>query len=199
MVLIGIGIAICFGVILTLVVLLIVLSIFVPGGFPVVIVALWAFALSVAIATSPSLQQELNDALASPEPVVLIGKPDSFYDPENDASEESARFSLWAKQLDEWIATSANEKKLKVVVVFRYTLAGALQTPAWSEKDTLTSRNCVTLFVKNKTDGLLHESDCMADWKAYELGASWLLGAPVSEEIERSFKPTPVVARGKVL
>jgi hypothetical protein len=108
--------------------------------------------------------------------------------------DESIRFSHWADELNEWSATSAKEKKLKVVVVWRNVLAEALQTPAL--KDSLEStKDCVTLFVKNKTDGLLRESDCMADGKAYELGASWLLGAPVSEEIERSFKPTPVVAR----
>jgi hypothetical protein len=95
----------------------------------------------------------------------------------------------WSHYLNTW-AQSAS-KKIKIIVVPTDVLAGALQSPSLSE-------SCATLFVRNKTEGLLYTDDCVPqlDIDTYEEGADWLLGATRSGGTDRHMKPTAVAIRG---
>jgi hypothetical protein len=127
--------------------------------------------------------QRVNRALASPEPVVFMAVPAELLSP---IEETTGR---WMPAMIEF-ENSPRGKDLKVILAPLEVLAKALQTP------TLGDRGCVTLFVKNRTEGLLYYSGyCAVDVETYEQGASWLEGAPVPDYIPESFKMTPVVVR----
>jgi hypothetical protein len=134
--------------------------------------------------------KDVNRALASPEPVVLIGVPAEFLHPETIDGDAAETQADWATYLNEWIKESANKKKLKIIVVPLNVLADALQTPILEEDD------CATLFVKNKTEGLLFDAYCVPQIEEYDLGAKWLEGLASPREIAQiGFKATAVVAR----
>jgi len=127
--------------------------------------AMWLLALSshLTIAAEATLH-DVNRALASPEPVVLIGVPAEFLHPETIDGDAAETQDDWAHYLNAWMAASAKKNKLKVIVVPLGVLAGALQTPA------LKGNNCATLFVKNRTEGLLFNEYCVPQIEAYVLG-----------------------------
>jgi hypothetical protein len=145
------------------------------------------------IAAEASLK-DVNHALASPEPVVLIGVPASFLNPEslNDSDDGAAEAQDdWSYYLNEWVQTTANKRKLNIVVVPMNTLSQALQNPALKGQ-------CATLFVKNRTEGLLFDSYCVPQVEDYELGAKWLDGTASAHDVaEHDFKATAVVARAR--
>jgi hypothetical protein len=130
---------------------------------------------------------DVNRALASGKPVVLIGVPASFLDGDSDDSEVA---SDWADRLGIWIENTADKKNLKVVIVPDQVLTKVLQKPVIQEDD------CVALFVKNKTEGLLAQHSCVMDPEGYDVGAKWLEGTASPDEItEAGYKTTAVVAR----
>jgi hypothetical protein len=146
-----------------------------------------------AIAAEASLG-DVTRALASPEPVVLIGVPASFLNPESlkDSDDDAAEAQDdWSYYLDEWARTTANKRKLNIVVVPMNILSQALQRPALKGQ-------CVTLFVKNRTEGLLFDAHCVPHVEDYDLGAKWLDGTASAHDIaEHDFKTTAVVARAR--
>jgi hypothetical protein len=133
--------------------------------------------------------KDVTSALASSEPVIIIGVPAEFLHPDSIEGDAIETQSDWATYLNEWMEKSAKEKKIKVIVVPLAVLTKALQKPVFKGAD------CVTLYVRNRTEGLLYDSDCVPGVETYDRGAGWLLGAPASDEIKRLFKTTPVVAR----
>jgi hypothetical protein len=127
--------------------------------------------------------QRVNRELASPEPIIFMAVPAELLSPFEETT------GRWMPAMTEF-EKSPRGTNLKVVLVPLEVLAKALQTP------TLGNRGCVTLFVKNRTEGLLYYSGyCAVDVETYELGASWLEGAPVPDHIPEGFKMTPVVVR----
>ena len=139
-----------------------------------------------------STVKDVNRALASSEPVVLIGVPADFLHPETIEDDSVEAVSDWAYYLNDWIKNS--EKKLKAVIVQHDILARALQTPVFRKK-----KSCATLFVKNRTEGLLHyDNNCVLFQETYGVGAKWLEGAASVSELEQhGFKNTAVIARGQ--
>lgn len=134
--------------------------------------------------------KDVNRALASAEPVVLIGVPATFLHPETIEDDTAETQSDWAYYLNEWIQTSASRKKFKIIVVPMNILAGTLQRP-------VLKGYCATLFVKNKSEGLLFDAYCVPQVADYDVGAKWLAGTASPHDIaEHSFKTTAVVARG---
>jgi hypothetical protein len=134
--------------------------------------------------------KDVNRALASPEPVVLIGVPAEFLHPETIEGDAAETQGDWAYYLNEWIEASANKKKLEVIVVPLNVLAGALKTPV------LRGHDCATLFVKNKIEGLLFDAYCVPQMEEYALGAKWLEGTASPREIAQiGLKTTAVLAR----
>jgi hypothetical protein len=145
----------------------------------------WSHFPTAAAASS----KNVNRALASAEPVVLIGVPAAFLHPETIGDDSAESQSDWAFYLNEWIQTSASKKKLKIVVVPMNILAGALKRP-------VLKGYCATLFVKNKTEGLLFDAYCVPQIADYDVGANWLEGTASPHDIaEHGFKTTAVVAR----
>jgi hypothetical protein len=127
--------------------------------------------------------QRVNRALASAEPVIFMAVPADLLSPFEETT------GRWMPAMTGF-ENSPRGKNLTVFLVPLEVLAKALQTPA------LGDRGCVTLFVKNRTEGLLYYSGyCAVGAETYELGASWLEGAPVPDHIPESFKMTPVVVR----
>jgi hypothetical protein len=145
---------------------------------------------SLSTIAAEATLNDVNRALASTEPVVLIGVPDAFLHPDTIEGDAAETQDDWAHYLNQWTEASAKKNKLKVIVVPLGVLAGALQTPALKDKD------CATLFVKNKIEGLLFDQYCVPQIEEYELGTKWLQGAATPHEIAKiGFKTTAVVAR----
>lgn len=146
-----------------------------------------------AVAAEPTLE-DVDRALASAEPVVLIGVPAEFLHPDAIADDDEIEAqSDWDYYLGEWLKNSAKPKKLKVIIVPLAVLTRALRTPV------LKRKGCVTLFVKNRTLGLLYDGDdaCILRWDEYDVGARWLEGtASASAVAEIGYKLT-VVARAR--
>ena len=138
-------------------------------------------------ATEATLK-DVNRALASPEPVVLIGVPAKFLHPETIDGDAAETQADWVAYLNEWIKKSADKKKLKIIVVRLNILARALQTP-------VLKGDCATLFLKNRTEGLLYDEDCVPQFDIYDAGANWLQGTAPSGEAARDLKATAIVAR----
>lgn len=142
-------------------------------------------------ASAAASSRDVNRALASSEPVVLIGVPAIFLHPETIEDDTVETQSDWAFYLNEWIQASASKKKLKIIVVPMNILAGALQRP-------VLKGNCATLFVKNKSEGLLFDAYCVPQIEDYDVGAKWLQGTVSPHDIaEHRFKATPVAVRGR--
>jgi hypothetical protein len=142
-----------------------------------------------AAATASS--KDLDRALASSEPVVLIGVPATFLHPETIDGDIAETQSDWSYYLNDWIQISASKQKLKVIVVPMNVLAGALQRP-------VLKGSCATLFVKNKSEGLLFDAYCVPQIEDYDVGAKWLQGTVSPHDIaEHRFKATPVAVRGR--
>jgi hypothetical protein len=138
--------------------------------------------------TTAASAVDVRRALASPGPVVLIGVPPEFLDAASSAdAEESETQSDWSYYLNLW-AKSAS-KKIKIIVVPMRVLTEVLQLPALAGP-------CATLFVKNKTEGLLLAEDCVPQVDAYQAGADWLLGATRSGRTDQGMKSTVVTIRG---
>jgi hypothetical protein len=147
----------------------------------------WSHFPAAAAASS----KEVNRALASVEPAVLIGVPAAFLHPETIEDDSAETQSDWADYLNEWIQASASKKKLKIIVVPMNILAGALQRP-------VLKGYCATLFVKNKTEGLLFDAYCVPQIADYDVGARWLEGTASPHDVaEHSFKTTAVAVRGR--
>jgi hypothetical protein len=144
-----------------------------------------------AIAAEASLK-DVNRALASPDPAVLIGVPAGFLQPESLAdSDEGEVQDDWSHYLNAWTRKTADKRKLKVVIVPMMVLSRALQRP-------VLKGDCATLFVKNRTEGLLFDAHCVPQVEDYDEGARWLDGTASGHDIaEHGFKTTPVVARGR--
>jgi hypothetical protein len=145
----------------------------------------------LAIAAEASLR-DVNRALASLEPVVLIGVPASFLNPDSaiDSPDGTAEAQDdWSYYLDEWTRTTADKRKLKVIVVPMNILSHALRRP-------VLTGYCATLFVKNRTEGLLFDAYCVPQTDDYDLGAKWLDGTASAHDIAgHGFKMTAVAAR----
>jgi hypothetical protein len=163
---------------------------FLAGSF---LVLLSHFA--TAAGTSPRIAslRDVSRALASAEPAVLIGVPVSFLNPkslgESDGDAAEAQDD-WAYYLNEWTRTTASKRKLNIVVVPMNILSQALDSPSLKGQ-------CATLFVKNRTEGLLFDSYCVLPVAAYDLGASWLDGTASAHDLaEHDFRTTGVTARG---
>ena len=145
-----------------------------------------------AIAAEASLK-DVNRALASPEPVVLIGVPAGFLHPESleDSDDAAEAQDDWSHYLNEWTRKTADKRKLKVIVVSMKVLSRALQRP-------VLKSDCATLFVKNRTEGLLFDAYCVPHVEDYDVGAKWLDGTASEHDIaEHGFKTTPVGARSR--
>jgi hypothetical protein len=145
----------------------------------------------LAIAAEASLK-DVNRALASPDPAVLIGVPAGFLHPESLAnSDEGEVLDDWSNYLNEWTRKTADKRKLKVVVVPMKVLSSALQRP-------VLKGDCATLFVKNRTEGLLFDAYCVPHVDDYDTGAKWLDGTASAHDIAaHGFKTTPVDAHGR--
>jgi hypothetical protein len=142
-------------------------------------------------ASAAASSKDVTRALTSAEPAVLIGVPAAFLHPETIEDDTAETQSDWAYYLNEWIQTSANRKKLKIIVVPMNILAGALQRP-------VLKGYCATLFVKNKTEGLLFDAYCVPQIADYDVGARWLEGTTSPHDVaEHGFKTTAVVVRGR--
>ncbi len=156
------------------------------------------FVVALLVVLSPHFRiaaaassKDVDSALASSEPVVLIGVPATFLHPETIDGDVAETQSDWSYYLNDWIQTSASKQKLKVIVVPMNVLAGALQRP-------VLKGSCATLFVKNKSEGLLFDAYCVPQIKDYDVGAKWLQGNASPQDIaEHSFKTTAVAARGR--
>jgi hypothetical protein len=146
------------------------------------------FSFHFAGAAADSLK-DVQRALASPEAVLLIGVPEIFLHPETIEDEITESQSDWAFYLNEWVEKSVKDRKFKIIVVPMTILAKALQRPALKE-------TCATLFVKNRTEGLLFDSHCVPQIADYDVGARWLQGTASPRDIEgHGFRTTAVSAR----
>jgi hypothetical protein len=131
---------------------------------------------------------DIRRALASPWPVLLVGVPEEFLNTADvtDDGEIETRGD-WSYYLNDW-AKSAS-KKIKIIVVPIAVLNQALQSPSLGD-------SCATLFVKNRTEGLLYSEDCVPQLDVYEEGAGWLLGTARSGGPDkRIMKSTMVTLR----
>jgi hypothetical protein len=144
-----------------------------------------------AIASEASLK-DVNRALASPQPAVLIGVPAGFLHPEDLAdSDEGEVLDDWSHYLDQWTRKTADKRRLKVIVVPMMVLSRALQRP-------VLKGDCATLFVKNRTEGLLFDAHCVPQVADYDAGAKWLDGTASEHDLaEHGFKTTPVAVRDR--
>src|SRR5947207_4671122 len=88
--------------------------------------------------------------------------------------------NLWAKSAS---------KEIKIVVLPMTDLTSVLQLP-------FLPGPCATLFVKNKTEGLLYAEDCVPQEDSYQAGADWLLGATRSAAGVQNMKSTVVTTSG---
>jgi hypothetical protein len=131
---------------------------------------------------------DVRRALASPGPVLLVGVPEEFLNTADITDDgEIETQSDWSHYLNDWAKSVS--KKIKIIVVPTDVLTGVLQSPSLSD-------SCATLFVRNKTEGLLYTEDCVPQLDTYEQGANWLLGATRSGVIDRYMKSTAVALRG---
>jgi hypothetical protein len=161
-----------------------------PRRVTTFLVALLLLPWSHFSAAAAASSKDVNRALASAEPVVLIGVPATFLHPETIEDDSAETQSDWAYYLNEWIQTIVS-KKLKIIVVPMNILAGALQRP-------VLKGHCATLFLKNKSEGLLFDAYCVPQIADYDVGVKWLEGTASPHDIaEHSFKTTAIVARGR--
>jgi hypothetical protein len=150
-------------------------------------------AIAAEASSKEASLRDVNRALASPEPAVLIGVPASFLNPGNarDSDDDAAEAQDdWSFYLNEWRRT-ASKRKLNIIVVPMNVLSQALQRPALKGE-------CATLFVKKRTEGLLFDAYCVLQVDDYDLGARWLDGTASAHDIaDHDFKTTAVVARAR--
>jgi len=161
------------------------------GRVTTILVPLLLVLSSHSIAAAAASSTDVNRALASSEPVVLVGVPAAFLHPETIEGDMTETQGDWAYYLNEWIQSSASKEKLKIIVVPMNVLAKALQHP-------VLKGFCATLFVKNKSEGLLFDAHCVPQIEDYDVGAKWLQGTASPHDVEEhGFKTTAVVARGR--
>jgi hypothetical protein len=140
-------------------------------------------------ATAASFLKDVQRALASPEAVLLIGVPGIFLHPETIEGDIVETQSDWAYYLSEWDAKSVEDRKFKIIVVPMTILGKALQRP-------VLKGTCATLFVKNRTEGLLFDAHCVPRIDDYQVGARWLQGSASQHDIAgHDFKTTAVIIR----
>jgi hypothetical protein len=146
----------------------------------------WPALLSPSLWT-PTPEQDLkrvNEALASPEPVIFLAMPRVALDP-FPADDVIGHFAPGMTKLE----SSPRGNKLNIIIVPMEIMSEALETP-------ILKNWCIVLFVRNGAEGLLYPAySCGVSEETWQLGASWVLGEPGSDRLPKSFMRTPVVVR----
>jgi hypothetical protein len=155
------------------------------GFVGVVLLVGWLIWQALSSMTTPERDlKRVNDALASPQPVIFLAMPREALDPLPDA-EIAGHFAPGMGKLMD----SPRGKNLNIVIVPLETMIEALETPILKDW-------CIVLFVKNRSEGLLYPAySCGVSEETWALGAGWVLGEWDADHLPKSFIRTPVVVR----